>query len=322
MIKLNRRVLTALLLATASGLAFAQAWPAKPIRMVIPYPPGGPTDILGRIVAQQLEARLGQPVVVDNKPGASGMIGADIVAKAPPDGTTLLVNASIHVINPSLYKKPPHDAIRDFAPVSLIADVPLVLVAAPSQGFNTVQDVIAAAKADPKRLNFASSGNAAAPHLAGEAFKIATGVQMQHVPYKGSGPALADVIGGQTQLMFDSMPSSIGQIRAGKLRAIAVTTAKRASALPDVPTIAESGVPGYDISTWYGVWAPPGTPAEIVDRVSQEIAQIVRQPAVRERLAALGAEPVGNTPQEFAAYTRSELAKWERIVKASGATVD
>jgi tripartite-type tricarboxylate transporter receptor subunit TctC len=322
MITLNRRVLTALLLATASGMAFAQAWPAKPIRMVIPYPPGGPTDILGRIVAQQLEARLGQPVVVDNKPGASGMIGADIVAKAPPDGTTLLVNASIHVINPSLYKKPPHDAIRDFAPVSLIADVPLVLVAAPSQGFNTVQDVIAAAKADPKRLNFASSGNAAAPHLAGEAFKIATGVQMQHVPYKGSGPALADVIGGQTQLMFDSMPSSIGQIRAGKLRAIAVTTAKRASALPDVPTIAESGVPGYDISTWYGVWAPPGTPAEIVDRVSQEIAQIVRQPAVRERLAALGAEPVGNTPQEFAAYTRSELAKWERIVKASGATVD
>ena len=324
---MNRRTLTALLLATASGMATqaqaqAQAWPSKPIRMVIPYPPGGPTDILGRIVAQQLEGRLGQSVVVDNKPGASGMIGADIVAKAPGDGYTLLVNASIHVINPSLYKKPPYDAIRDFAPVSLIADVPLVLVAAPSLGFNTVQDVVAAAKADPNRLNFASSGNAAAPHLAGEAFKIATGVQMQHVPYKGSGPALADVIGGQTQLLFDSMPSSIGQIRAGKLRAIAVTTARRASALPDVPTMAEAGVAGYDISSWYGVWAPPHTPAAIVERVSQEIARIVRQPAVRERLAGLGAEPVGNTPAAFADYARSELAKWERIVKASGATVD
>jgi tripartite-type tricarboxylate transporter receptor subunit TctC len=318
----RRQLLAALLLVGVCGWAQAQAWPAKPIRMVIPYPPGGPTDILGRIVAQQLEARLGQSVVVDNKPGASGMIGADLVAKAAPDGYTLLVNASIHVINPSLYKKPPYDAIRDFAPVSLIADVPLVLVAAPALGLNTVQDVIAAAKADPKKLNFASSGNAAAPHLAGEAFKIATGVQMQHVPYKGSGPALADVIGGQTQLMFDSMPSSIGHIRAGKLRAIAVTTARRASALPDVPTMAEAGVAGYDISTWYGVWAPPATPAEIVQRVASEIAQIVRQPAVRERLAGLGAEPVGNSPKEFADYTRSELAKWERIVKDSGATVD
>jgi tripartite-type tricarboxylate transporter receptor subunit TctC len=311
-----------LALAAGPSLVYAQAWPAKPIRLVIPYPPGGPTDILGRIVAQQLEATLGQGVVVDNKPGASGMIGADIVAKAAPDGYTLLVNASIHVINPSLYKKPAYDAIRDFAPVSLIADVPLVLVAAPALGLATVQDVIAAAKARPNAINFASSGNAAAPHLAGEAFKIATGVAMQHVPYKGSGPALIDVIGGQTQLMFDSMPSSIAHIRAGKLRAIAVTTTKRASALPDVPTMAEAGVPGYDISTWYGVWAPAGTPKDIVARVSADIAKIVRMPQVRERLAALGAEPVGNTPEEFAAYNRSELLKWERIVKASGATVD
>lgn len=324
MTRFSRRlhaILAAALLVASAGTAIAQsAWPTKQIRMIIPYPPGGPTDILGRIVAQQLTESLGQAVVVENKPGASGMIGADIVAKAPPDGYTLLVNASIHVINPSLYKKPPHDAIRDFAPVSLIADVPLVLVAAPSQGLATVADVIAAAKAKP--INFASSGNAAAPHLAGEAFKIATGVPMQHVPYKGSGPALTDVIGGQTQLMFDSMPSSIGHIRAGKLRAIAVTTAKRASALPDVPTIAEAGVPGYDISTWYGVWAPAGTPKEIVARVSGEIAKIVRLPQVRDRLGGLGATPVGNTPEEFAAYNQSELAKWGRIVKDSGATVD
>ena len=311
----------AALLAVGAATAFAQAaWPAKTIRMVIPFPPGGPTDILGRIVAQHLAENLGQAVVVENKPGASGMIGADVVAKASPDGYTLLVNASIHVINPSLYKKPAYDAIRDFAPVSLIADVPLVLVAAPSQGLATVKDVIAAAKAKP--INFASSGNAAAPHLAGEAFKIATGVSMQHVPYKGSGPALTDVIGGQTHLMFDSMPSSIGHIRAGKLRAIAVTTATRASALPDVPTIAESGVPGYDISTWYGVWAPAATPKDIVARISGEIAKIVRLPQVRDRLSGLGATPVGNTPEEFAAYNQSELVKWEKIVKASGATVD
>jgi len=314
--------LLAPMLTTISTSAQAQAYPAKQIRMVIPYPPGGPTDILGRIVAQQLTETLGQPVVVDNKPGASGMIGADIVAKSPADGYTILVNASIHVINPSLYKKPPYDAIRDFAPVSLIADVPLVLVAAPSLGLNTVKDVIATAKANPAKLNFASSGNAAAPHLAGEAFKIATGVQMQHVPYKGSGPALTDVIGGQTQLMFDSLPSSVAHIRAGKLKAIAVTTAKRSTALPDVPTVIESGVPGYDISTWYGVWAPAGTPKDIVARISTEIAKAVRLPQVRERLAGLGAEPVGNTPDEFAAYCQSELGKWSKIVKDSGATVD
>ena len=290
--------------------------------MIIPYPPGGPTDILGRIVAQNLTEKLGQQVVVENKPGASGMIGADLVAKAPPDGYTLLANASIHVINPSLYKNPTYDAIKDFTPVSLIADVPLVLVVAPELPVKSVKDLIALAKSSSGKLNFASSGNAAAPHLAGEAFKIATGVDMQHVPYKGSGPALTDLMGGQVQLMFDSLPSSISHVKSGKLRAIAVTTAKRSSALPNVPTIAESGVPGFDISTWYGIWAPAGTPKEIVSKLSGEIAKIVKIPDVRERLAGLGAEPVGNSPDEFAAYCRSELAKWAKIVKASGATVD
>ena len=316
------RIFGTALLGLMPFVAPAQDYPRKPIRMIIPYPPGGPTDILGRIVAQNLTEKLGQQVVVENKPGASGMIGADLVAKAPPDGYTLLANASIHVINPSLYKNPTYDAIKDFTPVSLIADVPLVLVVAPELPVKSVKDLIALAKSSSGKLNFASSGNAAAPHLAGEAFKIATGVDMQHVPYKGSGPALTDLMGGQVQLMFDSLPSSISHVKSGKLRAIAVTTAKRASALPNVPTIAESGVPGFDISTWYGIWAPAGTPKEIVNRLSGEIAKIVKIPDVRERLAGLGAEPVGNSPDEFAAYCRSELAKWAKIVKASGATVD
>jgi tripartite-type tricarboxylate transporter receptor subunit TctC len=316
------RILGAALLGLMPFVAPAQDYPRKPVRMIIPYPPGGPTDILGRIVAQNLSERFGQQVVVENKPGASGMIGADLVAKSPPDGYTLLANASIHVINPSLYKNPTYDAIKDFTPVSLIAEVPLVLVVAPELPVKSVKDLIALAKTKSGKLNFASSGNAAAPHLAGEAFKIATGVDMQHVPYKGSGPALTDLMGGQVQLMFDSLPSSISHIKSGKLRAIAVTTAKRASALPNVPTIAESGVPGFDISTWYGIWAPAGTPKEIVSKLSDEIAKIVKLPDVRERLAGLGAEPVGNSPDEFAAYCRSELAKWAKIVKASGATVD
>jgi tripartite-type tricarboxylate transporter receptor subunit TctC len=303
-------------------LASAQDYPRKPVRMVIPYPPGGPTDILGRVVAQKLSERLGQQVVIENKPGASGMIGADLVAKSAPDGYTLLANASIHVINPSLYAKLRYDAIKDFAPVSLIAEVPLVLVVPPSLPVHSAQDLIKLAKSGTGKLNFASSGNAGAPHLAGEAFRIAAGVDMQHVPYKGSGPAIADLIGGQVQLMFDSLPSSISHIRSGKLRAVAVTTAKRSSALPVLPTVAESGLPGFDISTWYGVWAPAGTPKEIVARLSGEVAAIVKLPDVRERLTGLGAEPVGNSADEFAAYCRAELAKWAKIVKDSGARVD
>lgn len=308
--------------AQAQASASASAWPTKPIRLVVPYPPGGPTDVLLRIVAGQLAERLGQPVVIDNKPGASGMVGADQVAKAPADGYTLLGNASIHVINPSLYAKPPYDAIKDFAPISLVAEVPLVLVVSPALGAGTVKDVIALAKAKPGGLAFASSGNAAAPHLAGEAFKHAAGVELLHVPYKGSGPALTDLMGGQVQLMFDSMPSSMPFIQAGKLRALAVTTTRRSTALPQVPTLAEAGLPGFDISTWYGLWAPAGTPREVVARLGSEVAAIVRQPAIRDRLLALGAEPVGNTPEEFAAFNRSELAKWARIVKQSGAKVD
>jgi len=317
------RLLAALLLGCLPMAVVAQgAYPTKPIRMIVPYPPGGPTDVLGRIVAQKLSESLGQQVVVENRPGASGMIGSELVAKAAPDGYTLLTNASIHVINPSLYPKMNFDVLRDFAPVSLIAQVPLILVVNPALPVKSVSELIALGKAQPNRLNFASSGNAAAPHLAGESFKIATGMQMQHVPYKGSAPAVADLMGGQVQLMFDSMPSAMPHVKSGKIRALAVTTAKRSPTVPDLPTVAESGVPGFDISTWYGVWAPAGTPKDIVNKVAAEMAKVLQQPAVRERLAALGAEPAGNTPEEFAAYCQSELAKWSRIVRQSGAKAD
>ena len=313
-------VLAACTLGLAANAALAQDYPQKAIKMITPYPPGGPTDVLARAISQKLSERLGQPIVIDNRPGASGMIGADQVAKAAPDGYTLLANASIHVINPSLYASPPYDAIKDFAPVSQIAEVPLVLVVNPALGVKTVQELIAKAKAGP--LNFASSGNGSAPHLAGEGFNIATGTKMQHIPYKGSGPAITDLIGGQVNLMFDSLPSSMPHIKSGRIVAIAVTTKKRSSALPNVPTVAESGVPGFDVSTWYGVWAPAATPPAIVRRVSSDIAAVVRMPEVRARLAELGAEPVGSTPEEFAAYNRSELGKWAKIVKDSGAKVD
>ena len=313
-------LLAACLLGLFAAAAMAQDYPTKPIKMITPYPPGGPTDVLARAVSPKLAERLGQPIVIDNRPGASGMIGADMVAKAPGDGYTLLANASIHVINPSLYKNPTYDAIKDFAPVGLIAEVPLVLVVNPKLDVKTVKDLIAKAKAKP--LNFASSGNGSAPHLAGEGFKLATRSDMMHIPYKGSGPAITDLIGGQVDFMFDSLPSSMPYIKSGRLVAVAVTTQKRSSALPDVPTVAESGVPGFDVSTWYGIWAPASTPPAIVTKVSSELAAVVRMPEVRARLADLGAEAVGNTPEEFAAFNRSELAKWAKIVKDSGAKVD
>lgn len=323
---MNRRNVLQILGAGASlapMASWSQSYPSRPIKVIIPFPPGGPTDVLGRIVAQKLGERLGQNVVIDNKPGASGMIGADMVAKSAPDGYTLLVNASLHVINPSLYEKPRYDAIADFAPLSNLADVPLVLVVNAKAPVHTVKELIAWIKASKTPINFASSGNATAPHLAGEAFKVAAGIEnMQHVPYKGSSPALTDLLGGQVQLMFDSLPSSQPFIKAGTLKAIAVTTQRRSSALPNVPTIAESALPGFNFSTWYGMWAPASTPPAIVEKLSTEISQITRLPEVRERFLALGAEPVGNTAEEFSTFNKSELAKWARIVRQSGARVD
>ncbi len=322
----ERRALLKSALAMMAGLsvmsARSQSYPVRPVRVMLPYPPGGPTDVLVRIVAAKLSEAMGQNFSVDNKAGASGMIGSAEVAKAAPDGYTLLGNASIHVINPSLYPKATFDAIVDFSPITQLASVPLILVVNNDLPVKTVRELIAYGKANPARMNFASSGNAAAPHLAGESFKIATGVQMQHVPYKGSTPALTDLIGGQVQLMFDSMPSATPFVKSGKLRALAVSTSKRSPAFPDLPTIDEAGVPGFDISTWYGLWAPKSTPKDLVDRLAVEVARILKLAEVRDRYAALGAEPIGSSPEEFAAYCKSELLKWSKIVKESGAKAD
>ncbi|MDQ0138887.1 tripartite tricarboxylate transporter substrate binding protein [Cupriavidus necator] len=320
------RLRAALLLAAAGALlpaaAGAQEFPQHPVRMVLPYPAGGPTDLLARVVAVKMGESLGQGVVVDNKPGASGMIGAETVARAPADGYTILANASLHVINPSIQPKMRYDALKDFVPITQLADVPLVLVVNNASPVKTVQDLIAYARREGGALNFGSAGNASAQHLAGESFKLAAKVPMQHVPYKGSAPALTDLMGGQIQLMFDSMPSAMPFIKSGKLRAVAVTTTRRASALPDIPTVAESGLPGFDISTWYGLWAPRGTPAAVVEKLATHAAAALKRADVRQQYADMGAEPVGSAPADFARYNAAEGRKWAEIVRRSGAKAD
>ena len=307
----------------AAPLAGAEGYPSKPIHFVVPYPAGGPLDTVARLLGQKVSESMRQPVIVDNKPGAGGNIGADAVAKSPPDGYTILMGAvATHAINPTLYTNIPYDPVKDFAPVTQVASTPNVLVVNPSLPVHDVREFIAYAKAHPGQLNFGSGSTGSAGHLAGELFKTMAGVQMVHVPYKGAGPAMQDLIGGQIQLMFDNLASSLGQIRAGKVRALAVTTAKRTSLAPELPTIAESGLPGFDISTWFGVLAPGGTPPAVVARLHDEFAKALAAPDVREKMLNLGAEPVGNTPAQFAAYIRSEARKYARLVKASGAKVD
>ncbi|MEO8305601.1 MAG: tripartite tricarboxylate transporter substrate binding protein [Betaproteobacteria bacterium] len=317
-------------LAAVSGIAFAApaiaqepAYPTKPIRLVVPFPPGGATDIMARAVAQKLTEAWGQGVVVDNRPGAGGNIGSELVAKAAPDGYTLeMGTVGTHAINSSLYAKMPYDHVKDFAPVVLVAAVPNVLVVNPAVPVNSVQELIAYAKANPGKLNFASSGAGTSIHLSGELFKVMAGVQMTHVPYKGSAPALQDLLGGQVQLMFDNLPPSLPQIKAGKLRALAVTTPSRSPALPDVPTIAESGLPGFDASSWFGVLAPAGTPPAIIAKLNAEIAKWLASPEAKEKLASVGANAAGGTPEDFARHIQMETAKWAKVVKESGAKVD
>ena len=312
-----------MLCAQATSVAqTASSFPNQPIRMVVPYPPGGPTDITARVVAAEMSKTIGQNIVIDNRPGTSGMIGSEMVTKSTPDGYTLLANASIHVINPSVYPDMRFDAIKDFTPITQLAQVPLVLVVPANSPIKSVKDLVEYAKANPGKVNFGSAGSASAQHLAGESFKIAAGIQMQHIPYKGSAPALTDLAGGQLQLMFDSMPSATPMINSGKLRAIAVTTTTRAKARPDLPTIAESGFPGFDISTWYAYWAPKGTPADVVEKLAASAAQALKNPEVIAKYEAMGAEPVGSTPAQFAAYVESEAKKWSDIVKKSGAKLD
>jgi len=319
---LQRWAVGAVLVLLATG-AWGQAYPAKPIRLVVPFPAGGTTDILARAVGQKLTEAWGQPVVVDNRPGAGGNIGSELVAKAAPDGYTLLMGTvGTHAINASLYAKMPYDHIKDFAPVILVAGVPNVLVVNPAVPVNSVQELIAYAKANPGRLNFASSGSGTSIHLSGELFKVMAGVQMTHIPYKGSSPALQDLIGGQVQLMFDNLPSALPQIKGGKLRALAVTSATRAAALPDVPTVAEAGLPGFEASSWFGVLAPAGTPVAIIARLNAEIAKWLASPEAREKLAGQGANAAGGSPEDFAKHIAAETAKWQKVVKESGAKVD
>jgi len=312
--------------AIAAPLTFAQGaanYPAKPVRLVVPFPAGGTTDILARAVAQRLSEAWGQQVIVDNRPGAGGNIGSDLVAKAKPDGYTLLMGTvGTHAINPSLYRNMPYDHVKDFAPVILVAGVPNVLVVNPSLPVHSVPELIAYAKANPGKLNFASSGNGTSIHLSGELFKAMTGVEMTHVPYKGSAPALTDLIGGQVQLMFDNLPSSLPFIKAGKLRALAVTSGARAAALPDLPTLAESGLPGFEASSWFGVLAPAGTSRDIVAKLNGAIAGWLASPEAKEKLLAQGAIAAGGTPEDFARHIGAETSKWAKVVKASGAHID
>jgi tripartite-type tricarboxylate transporter receptor subunit TctC len=331
---LSRRRLTAALAlaitATLPAAAQAQAaWPSKPLRIVVPFAAGGTTDILARAMAPELQKALGQPVVVENKPGAGGNTGTVEVARSTDGHTLLMGTVGTHGINQSLYPKLPYDPIKDFAPITLVASVPNVLVINPAKaqelGIKSVQDLIRVAKANPGKLNMASSGNGTSIHLAGELFKSMSGSFMLHFPYRGSGPALMDLMGGNVDLMFDNLPSALPQIKAGKLKAIAVTSAKRSEAVPELPTIAEAGGPtlkGYEASSWFGLLAPASMPADQVARLQRETAKALATPAIKERLASQGAVASGMPSAEFAALIASETKKWAQVVKVSGAKVD
>ena len=323
----TRRTLLASLAVAAAGAlplgALAQNFPTKPITIIVPFSAGGTTDILARIVGQGLTTELGQSVVVDNKPGAGGNIGGSLAAKAAADGYTLFMGTvGTHAINASLYKKMPFDPVKDFAPLTRVANVPNLLVANPAQPFKTVPELIAYAKANPGKLNFGSSGNGSSIHLSGELFKSLAKVDMVHVPYKGSAPAVTDLLGNQIGIMFDNMPSAIQHVRSGKLVPIAVTTAKRLPELPNVPTIAEAGVAGYEATSWFGMFAPAGTPAPVVAQLNKALVKVLNQAEVKKKINEQGAETVSETPEQFAAFIRAESVKWAKVVKESGASLD
>jgi tripartite-type tricarboxylate transporter receptor subunit TctC len=295
------------------------AYPHKPIRLVVPFPPGGGTDILARLLGQKAGEMLSQQIIIDNRGGAGGTIGTDIAAKAPPDGYTLILVSGSHAINPGLYQKLPYDSVNDFAPITQIATSPGILVVNPSLPVKSVKELIALARARPGQINYASAGSGTPPHLAGELFKVMAKIDMVHVPYKGNAPAFTDVIGGQVSLIFPTMPSAMPFIKSGKLRPIAVTSAKRSPAAADIPTIAESGLPGYEATSWYGILAPALTPERIVARLHEVLVSVIGAPDMKDKLATQGLDPVANAPQEFAAVIKSEIAKWAKVVKASGA---
>lgn len=310
--------LVGMLLPDAGHASDAKAYPVRPVRLVVPFPPAGAMDTLARTLAQNMSESLGQQVFVDNKPGAGGNIGANEVAKSAPDGHTLLIVSVGHAVNPTLYKKLAYDPIKDFEPVSLLAIVPNVLVLHPSLAANSVPELIAQAKAKPGEINYASAGFGTSIHLAGELFKQAAGVDLKHVPYKGSGPAVNDLVGGHVQVMFDSITSARPHIEAGTLKALAVTGARRSPALPALPTLAEAGLPGYEVTPWFGLFAPKGTPEEIIVRLNGEAKRILALPAVADGLAKLGVEPIASTPKELESHLRAESDKWRKVVRDAG----
>jgi tripartite-type tricarboxylate transporter receptor subunit TctC len=315
------QLIAGLTLAACCAAASAQNYPTKTVRMIVGYPPGGPTDVLARIVSQKLTQAWGQQVIVDNRPGASGMIGAEFTARAAPDGYTLLMVPVTYAVTPSLFSKMTYDVEKDLAPVAQVAAAPFILVVHPTLPVKTVKDLITLARSRPGQLNFASASTGGMPHLAGELFNSMTGVKMVHIPYKGAAPATTDLLSGQITLMFNNMLSAMPQVKAGRLRAVAVTSLKRSAAAPELPTIAET-VPGYEANGWYGAFAPAATSRDLINRVNAEMNRIMKMPDVTQRLAGDGVEAVGTTPEQFGAYLKQEIAKWGKVVKASGAKAD
>ena len=303
-------------------LAFAQGYPNRPVRVIVPYPPGGATDVIARVVAQKLTESWPHPVVVENKAGASGTVGSEQVVKSAPDGYTLLVQGTQHSINLSLYKQLPYDTLRDFVPIAYLASAPFLLVVHPSVPANNVAELIAYIKTKPRGLDYGSSGVAGGAHLAGEIFKTAAGVQLTHIPYKGGAPALADLLGGQIPIVFDPIPTSINQVRAGKLKALGITSARRSSLMPELPTVAESGLPGFDVAAWFGLYAPAAVPREVVVKLNADVNRVLQLPDVKEKFAALGAESMPMGLDQFATHLRSEIAKFAKAIRDSGATAE
>jgi len=323
---MRKRSLIFLIVAAVSLFAFGlavspeakAAYPDKTIRLMVPFPAGGNTDIIARALGNELSKNLGVSVVIENRGGAGGLLGSEIVAKSPADGYSIMMVSASHVINPSMQKKIPYDTIKDFAGISMVADVPTVLVVHPSVQAKTLKELIAMAKARPGQLNFASSGNGTVGHLSGELLKSMAQIKMEHVPYKGNGPAMTDLLGGHVQLLFSSMPAAIPHIQSGMLRAIVMTGAKRSPAAPNIPTMAEAGLPGFEVSTGFGLFAPAKTPRAVISRLHDEVVKALKVPSVRDSLASQGAEPIGSTPEEYDSFVRSEIAKWAKVCKEAG----
>jgi tripartite-type tricarboxylate transporter receptor subunit TctC len=318
---ISRLLALALLSVAAAGPTLAADYPTRPVKWIVPYPPAGTTDVLARIVAQWLTEKLGQPFVIENRPGAGNNLGTEAVVKAAPDGYTMLLVNPANGINATLYKDLNFNVIRDIAPVAGIVRTPNVMEVTPSFPAKTVAEFIAYCKANPGKINMASSGSGTSVHLSGELFKSMTGCQMLHVPYKGAGPALTDLMGGQVDVIFDNLPSSVGHIKGGKIRALAVTSAERDPSLPDVPTVAET-VPGYEATAWFGIGMPKGTPKDVIEKVNAEVNRALADPKMRARLAELGGKPIAGTPEDFGKVIAAETAKWEKVVISSGAKVE